>query len=284
MQKLQKIKVYLKKYKLYKSFSRYYKKTFTMSKITLSEIRTLLTEKFNIQNGDTIIVHTSYRHISKTDYEPEEIIEALKQIVGPTGNIIMPSFRRSKEFYKQIPFNPAQSRGKSGLINEIFRRTPESVQSLHPWKSCIVWGKDAEELVKDHYKSERAFDENSPYYKAMVMKGKYIGIGVSTIVCSFFHTAEDSTTGLFDELYDPPLIQEIIVNNQIIHKLPYRHIKREAMKKSSPNNVIRHLKEPDFCNTNIRNIPFSYADLHYLYTSIVNLAKQGITLYSDENE
>ncbi|MCK5133674.1 MAG: AAC(3) family N-acetyltransferase [Candidatus Sabulitectum sp.] len=253
---------------------------FSMSKVNLSQIAELLINDFGIKYGDTIIVHTSYKHISECDYEPEDLIFLLKTIVGSKGNIIMPSFRRSKEFYNQVPFNVKSTKGRSGLINEILRRSPDTVQSIHPWKSCVVWGKDAQELTKDHFKSERAFDENSPYYKAMLLHGKYVGIGVGIEFCSFLHTIEDNNTLLFDEVYDLPITQKIVGLDGSVCERKYRHISKQTMTTQSVPNITKYLLEPYFQDTFIRNIPFSYADLSYLYTTLVKLAEEGVSIHS----
>ncbi|MDD4147673.1 MAG: AAC(3) family N-acetyltransferase [Candidatus Cloacimonetes bacterium] len=252
--------------------------------IRLYEIADILIHSFGITFGDTIIVHTSYRHIAKCDFDPGDLVYLLQCLVGSQGNIIMPSFRKSSEFKKQMPFDVLYSLGRNGLINEVFRTEFNTIRSFHPWKSCVVWGNDAEFLVKDHWKSERAFDKNSPYFKAMELGGKFIGIGVNSDYCSFVHTVEDNNLDLIGEVYDDPVFQTIITPNGEVIKHQYRHISAQAQSLHSMSRVRGYLSSPGFQEVKYRRIPFAYADLQYLYTKLLHLAMQNISIYGNSKD
>jgi len=252
------------------------------SSIKLTDIGYILLEEFDVKYGDTIIVHTSYQNIISTDYDPLDLIFLLQRIVGSQGNIIMPSFRKSKEFKNRIPFNVAKTYGNSGLVNEIFRTECDTLRSAHPWKSCVVWGKDAEYLVKDHHLSERAFDFNSPFYKAMLLGGKHIGIGVSSGKCSFGHTVDDTNLGLFAKVYDAPLSQTIIHEDGHVTEGLYSHISTFAQSMHTVERVKPYLSKDALLDIRYKKIPFSYANLEMYYARLLSLARKGINIYGKD--
>lgn len=245
------------------------------SSIKLSDIANILINDFGITFGDTIIVHTSYRNILKCDYEPEDLIYLLKTIVGSEGNIIMPSFRRTEDFKAGKPFNVKKTIGYSGLINEILRRDSDSLRSAHPWKSCVVWGKDAKYLVEDHWRSVRAFDEKSPYSKAMKLNGKFVGIGVNYDHCSFLHTVEDNNPELIKGIDNVLYSQSMIMPSGEIVESKYSLVAAVY----ATRNFNKFMKYPMFQEKKHQNIIFAYGDLRYIYETLLSNIKDENNIY-----
>lgn len=272
---------YIKKHKKLNNIVKRQYRKYSQSEIILFNISDILINKFNIKYGDTIIVHTSFKHIRKSDFEPEDLIFLLQMIVGSEGNIIMPSFRKSKDFIQQKKFYESKSFGYSGLTNEIFRMNFNVKRSLHPWKSCVVWGKDADYLIRDHWKSTKAFDENSPFYKAKLLNGKYVGIGCGFDNCSFIHTIDDTHTELFGKIYDDPIMQDIVCANGDIISHEYSLISKKWMNLHRFWRIRKYLEKAYCKEVMFKTIPFSCADLSPFYKKMVELAQKGNSIYGD---
>ncbi|MCD4650173.1 MAG: AAC(3) family N-acetyltransferase [Candidatus Cloacimonetes bacterium] len=254
-----------------------YKKT----KVILEEIVDILINKLQITYGDTLIVHTSLSRFQLTNALPEDVYYVLQKCVGAKGNILMPTFIPVKHLLSTEPYYAGNVPGHNGLINELFRMEPSVLCSTHPWKPIAVWGADAQELISEHHLSERAFDKHSPYYKAMALGAKIIGIGTSFQYLSFAHVIEDVHPELFPPIYTEPIDKICYSVNGEKIAARFGHILPIAQKHHSFENIRKHIDDSFAREFKYREIYFSIADSKKLYMRMLELAQQGITIYGD---
>lgn len=144
--------------------------------------------KIGVKKGQIVGVHSSLKSIGYVIGGPDTVIDALLEVVGEDGTIIMPTFSNSTAD-ATTPFSIKNARSNDGLITETFRKRSNAIRSFHPTHSVTGIGKEAEFLTKDHMKTS-ALGENSPFHKA-AQKGSYILlIGVDNKVNSTLHIAE----------------------------------------------------------------------------------------------
>jgi aminoglycoside N3'-acetyltransferase len=217
--------------------SRYFKDSFLKRKIKLVRIADILINDMNIARNDIVMVHTSLRYINLIDSKPEDLIYLLKMIIGTGGTLLMPTFRENQnEFLSSELTNDLRSSIVSyGLINELFRRMPDTIQGSHQVESFAAWGKLAKSIAENHYSSDNGFDNNSLFYKLSLLKAKIIGIGVPLSNISFFHS---------DDINLRPLFM-----------------------------ISKHIKEDEAKDFKRRNIPFFWLDSESVYNRALLLAK-----------
>jgi len=249
--------------------------------IKLEEIAEVLLNEMNIRRGDIVMVHTSLQYIDLIDSQPEDLIFLLKMILGADGTLLMPTYPRKhyKVLYSKYAFDVKNTPCSTGLINEIFRQLPDTIQSCHPLKSVAVWGKLAEYFTRDHYKSELAFDQNSPFYKLFIEKGKIIGVGVPLANFSFLHAVEDTNDQYFPRRYSDPLTKECIDIDGTRRTGQYRHNIPEVVDRVSPYRISKYFQDNEMREFKRGGIPFFLADSVKVYNKTLTLAKKGITIY-----
>lgn len=189
-------KVKIKKYMCHRSFS------------TNDFINAL--QECGVNYNDNLMVHASWREFYAYDGSPEEIVEALLQITGKNGNLVMPCFGRSKVY-----FDVDLDRSSAGVLSEIFRNRDDVIRSKCSHFSCAASGKDAYEIVSDHCNSSYGFDQQSPYYKFVHMPNSKIimlGLGGHSVKLSLYHLPEmilkndPFYSNLFKEKYEAEVV------------------------------------------------------------------------------
>ena len=74
-----------------------------------------------VEPGGALVVHSSYRAVRPVEGGPQGVIDALREVVGPDGTIVMPSWSGDDDH----PFDPeAPSSADLGVIADTFWRHP----------------------------------------------------------------------------------------------------------------------------------------------------------------
>lgn len=150
--------------------------------VLVDEFQTL-----GVQQGDTLLVHSSYKSLGGVEGGPQTVIKALETALGPEGTLIMPTF--NFDFNQGIPWDVRMTPSKMGILTELVRLDPRAKRVFHPFYSFAVLGKHAEMLGSLRYKS--AYERNSVFGKLRDLDGKIMIIGLSyTNSMTFFHHIE----------------------------------------------------------------------------------------------
>ncbi|WP_066889538.1 aminoglycoside N(3)-acetyltransferase [Clostridium nigeriense] len=165
-------------------------------------------QEVGIKNGQNIIVHTSMKSLGFVCGGPQIIIEALIDLVGDTGTIVMPTqtwknmdpeygvhWEEPKEWWDIIRDNwPAYDKditptNAMGAVAEMFRHWPGAVRSDHPVRSFAAWGKNAHYLINNHNLSD-IFGESSPIGKLYNLDGYVLLLGTGYDKNTSIHLAD----------------------------------------------------------------------------------------------
>jgi aminoglycoside 3-N-acetyltransferase len=161
-----------------------------------------------LKKGDRVIVHTSLSKIGWISGGPVAYIDALLEVIGPSGTIVMPTQTGDnshpldwdnppvpKDWVQTIvrtmpafDVDKTPTRGM-GRVPEVFRKYPGAIRSNHPMDSFVAWGKDAHDVVRDHVLSP-AFGLDSPLGYLYLNQGKVLLTGVGYESCTALHLAE----------------------------------------------------------------------------------------------
>jgi aminoglycoside 3-N-acetyltransferase len=151
--------------------------------------------RIGIEQGDTIVVHSSLDQFQAFLGKPADIILALQEGAGPTGTVIMPTlpFRGSAVEYVRQPrvFDVRKTPSQMGLLSELFRRTPGVIRSVHPTHAVAAWGAASDEMVIAHHEAATPCGRQTPYGRLLDHNGKILFLGTDITVMTFFHTVEE---------------------------------------------------------------------------------------------
>jgi len=140
-----------------------------------------------VEEGDTLLVHSSYKSLGEVDRGPQTVIRALETALGEAGTLIMPTF--NFDFNKGVPWDVRKTRSKMGALTEVVRVDPRAKRVFHPFYSFAVLGNQASLLGSLRYKS--AYERNSVFGKLRDLDGKIMVIGLSyNDSMTFFHHIE----------------------------------------------------------------------------------------------
>ena len=164
--------------------------------------------KIGLEKGDVVIVHTSLKKIGYVCGGAQTVIEALIDVVGLEGTIMMPTqswknldpetgvhWDVDESEWDKIRANwPAYDKNITptntmGAVAEMFRRWPGSVRSNHPARSVCAWGKYATYLTENHSLSN-IFGEGSPIARLYELDAKVLLIGVGYDKNTSIHLAD----------------------------------------------------------------------------------------------
>ena len=142
--------------------------------------------ELGVQAGDVLLVHTSYRALRPVDDGPPGLIAALRETVGPTGTVVMPSWGDDDE----TPFDPRTTPVAKdlGVTAELFRRQPDTQRSAHNF-SFAAAGPHAGVIVGDALPVPPHRAE-SPVGRVHDLDGKVLLLGVGHDSDTTLHLAE----------------------------------------------------------------------------------------------
>ena len=143
--------------------------------------------ELGVAEGDSLLVHSSYKSLGKVEGGPQTVIHALEAALGAEGTLVMPTF--NFDFNKGVPWDVRKTRSKMGALTEVVRVDPRAKRVFHPFYSFTILGKHAEMLGSLRYKS--AYERNSVFGKLRDLDGKIMVIGLSyNNSMTFFHHIE----------------------------------------------------------------------------------------------
>ncbi len=164
-------------------------------------------KNLGIQKGMLILVDAQTINLGYVSGGAQAIIEALMDVVGYEGTIVMPSFtmdnmdpscwgqkRIEREHWEYIRQHPiAFDRKLSAPTNSDelvhqFMRNDAIARSYHPMYSFVAWGKYAK-LLCDKHPLHFGLSKDSPLGKIFELNGYVLLLGCDYKDCTMFHLA-----------------------------------------------------------------------------------------------
>tara|TARA_B100000686_G_scaffold320193_1_gene371608 strand:+ start:2410 stop:3339 length:930 start_codon:yes stop_codon:yes gene_type:complete len=147
--------------------------------------------RFGINKGDILFVQTSFNDLLTLEANPYELINTLKKLVGSQGTLLTPAYTIPK-LEKNWIFDPKLEPTYTGIVNEVFRRTPQAIRSLHPRHSVCGYGPLAKEILVGHEQCDYADGKGSPLDKIrLIPHSKILTLGLPRGFVSHHHWLED---------------------------------------------------------------------------------------------
>lgn len=167
-----------------------------------------------LNEGDTVIVHTSLSKLGWVCGGTQAIVQALLKKLGPEGTLVMPAHSGNwsdpagwgnppvprewiDTIYEEMPaFDPAITPTYAiGQVAESFRTFPGTKRSNHPQTSFCANGKLASYIVAEHHLTPQ-FGDDSPLGKLYTLNAKVLLLGVGFDSCTMLHLAETTLAGM----------------------------------------------------------------------------------------
>ena len=161
-----------------------------------------------VVEGMNVLAHASLSALGYICGGPQAVLIALRNAVGPSGTILMPTFSGSNSepsFWQSPPvpeawwpvirdhmpaFDVRLSPGRQmGVVSETFRRLPTALRSAHPNSSFAADGPRAREFVGEH-PSAHSLGDTSPLGRLYDADGHVLLLGVGHGNNSSLHLAE----------------------------------------------------------------------------------------------
>ena len=256
-------------------------KRYSKTKVDLTTIIGQLSN-MGIKEGDSILVHSSMSHV---EGQASDFILALQELVGPNGNILMPTHPKLVTLEnEELYYDPATCESNVGYLTEYFRNLPNVKRSLHPFSSVAVLGKDADWFLSNNIMGELPLPHgiNSPYAKLAEKKGKVICIGVTAQArATLSHVPEEVLDDKFP-LDVTEVVDVIIKNGNVKKKMSFR---RTILSFSKIYKCKSQL-EKDWLNwgilqkNKINNVPIEVLDAYKCVDLMIEkVTKKGETVY-----
>jgi aminoglycoside 3-N-acetyltransferase len=145
--------------------------------------------EIGLESGDRLVVHSSLRGLGWIDGGPDAVLDALLEVIGPGGTLMLPTFNYTRPPLEGI-FDPAETPCRTGRLPETARKRPNALRSLNPAHSFAAIGPEADALTRGHLET-RAFGIGSPLDRLAARGGKVLLLGVGQVANSTIHVAEE---------------------------------------------------------------------------------------------
>ncbi len=178
--------------------------------VTRQDIVTDL-KALGLKLNDIVLVHGSLSRIGMVDGGADTVIDALLEVIGDGGTLLMPSFQHGSEFFlaqSKYVFDVRNSPSEVGIITETFRKRHGVIRSLSPTHCTAGIGLKAWELLKDHEQCHVSVGLDSPYHKLVQAWGKILLLGVTHSSNTTLHFVENTNGAptLCRQLFEPSVI------------------------------------------------------------------------------
>ena len=153
-----------------------------------------------VEAGATIFIHSSFRSLGSVIGGAGTVVGAFKDVVGPEGLILMPSFNLVEK--RAETWDVETTPSTVGWLTEFFRQMDGTFRSDHYSHSVASSGKKASDFVADHLSQEgyrspwdlqpwgRTYGFQSPMYRAYQQDGKLLMLGVDYQSSTYIHLVE----------------------------------------------------------------------------------------------
>jgi aminoglycoside N3'-acetyltransferase len=229
-----------------------------------------------VTRGRTVWVQSSWNEFFNVPLKPSEVIDLLRELIGPEGTLAMPAFPIDHDASKVFLVDRAPV--YTGLLCEVFRRVPGVQRSIHLTSSVCAVGPNADFLIRDHHRTMMTWGRESPFCRLMDVDARMIGLGATFNFMTPLHAVECL---LHDEV---PFFRQVF-NGTIRYR--WRRAsgetgEHEFLKRGGdirPHRLRRHFG-PDICtDAKLSNLKMMAADAKPFIEHAVALGRKGITMY-----
>jgi aminoglycoside 3-N-acetyltransferase len=145
--------------------------------------------RIGINKKDNLAVTISLKNVGYVKGGPEAFIDALLEVVGPEGTVMMNTYNDSFPIYAiddSFVFDSKLTACWTGIVPETLRKRKQAIRSDSPCSSITAIGKKADYLIQDHINNCHF----EPYSRLAKINGKYLAIGLGNRLVAIRHQAQ----------------------------------------------------------------------------------------------
>jgi aminoglycoside N3'-acetyltransferase len=168
----------------------------TVRHVTREEIAAGL-RGLGIERGDVVFLHSSLKSLGFVVGGPRAVLDALIDVVGPEGTLIVPTYYLpggtifNTCTMPDYVFDPRTHGSNLGALPDTFVKMPGVERSIHPTHSVSAIGKHARYVTEAHHRAPSVFGAGSPWDRFVELDGKLLGLGITMGPVTFYHLLED---------------------------------------------------------------------------------------------
>lgn len=243
--------------------------------------------RIGVKSGDSVLVHSSLSRIGHLIDGPKTFVDALFEVVGDEGTILMPTSPNNVyqlNYIRNTPFfDVLNSPSKTGAITEYFRKLPDAIRSLHPTEPVSAIGKLADYYTKDHFNQLTPYNDKSPFYRLSEQKGKILYVGVSLDMAGTnLHTLEDAVDFKFPVYMDEVFEIDVFDKDGLKHKVKTKVHNPIYSKKRKCDQLIPLFESKQaLFKTKIGDAETLVVDAERFFNVMLDAyAQDGVTMYT----
>lgn len=243
-----------------------------------------------IQAGDDVLVHSSLSKIGYIEGGPETFIKALIAVVGPEGNILMPTSPNGGyqlDYIRNLQvFDVKSAPSALGKITEVFRNWPGSIRSASPTEPVSCLGPDAIWYTEGHLGACTPYTVKSPFARLAQRKGKilYIGVTLDNAGTSL-HVLEDAVKDFKFPVYYPELfVVQVIAEDGLVHEVEVRvHNPEQSALRKCDGLLPLFKREACYTDALIGKASTMVFDAERMLNTMVKYyQEEGVTMYTPD--
>ena len=144
--------------------------------------------RLGVQSGDLLMIHSSLRSLGHVVGGAPTVVDALLEILGPTGTLVGPSFNYETALDPTFVFDPLNTPSDMGAIADEIRRRAGNHRSRHLTHSLSAIGPQAETIVTAGGPTAWAADD--PLGTIFKLSGRFLLLGVTYQTFTACHVLE----------------------------------------------------------------------------------------------
>ena len=133
--------------------------------------------RLGVRPGDILMIHSSLRSLGHVVGGAATVVDALLEVLGPTGTLVGPSFNYATAQAPDFIFDPLNTPSDMGAIADEIRRRAGNLRSRHLTHSLSAIGPQAEAIVTAG--GPTAWDADSPLGTVFKLGGHFLLLGVT---------------------------------------------------------------------------------------------------------
>lgn len=244
-------------------------------------------QSIGIEKGDSLLVHSSLSKMGYLENGPDTLIDALLEVIGSKGNLLMPSSPNALlqlDYIKNNQlFDVQNSPSKLGAITEVFRKRNGVIRSLNATEPVCALGPDAHYLTEGHFNEITPYTHTSPFYRLTEKNGKILYIGVTLANAgTSLHLLEDAVDFKYPVYFSEVFDVKIKDATGTIHEVKTKVHNPEYSKKRKCDELLPLFLEEQVCSkVKIGNADSYLFDSKKMFDSMLkNYLEKGITMYT----
>lgn len=264
----------------------YYGPIFYKEKISTSNILEAM-KNMGMTEGSNVFIHCSWDEFYNYEGSEEELIDAILNVIGQSGTLIMPAFPLLKS--GKI-FNVKKTVTSAGMFAEIFRKYPGVKRSINIQHSVCAFGPQADFLLSEHHLGETCWDEKSPYYKLSQINTLVFSLGLRKYYIGAMVHCVESILRKEVPYYASFFKSEPTWYNYVLNSgneiLQYKHYELadgkyiRISKHLGTAKITKKYFNPEFCCfSKVSNLRISMYRANLVIPKMIELGRKGIDIY-----